>query len=264
MNPTKPADYPFWFRVLLVTTLILFVVNVFFFSGPLAAFLPWANSIGSGLATLIGSVIGLSVIAWQTGLGFKNLIASQEHRADKEREAREDQARIDRNAIIEQTERERKSLAAALSGELLSLWYTAKGARTWYAVNAALLKGMEAEGVKTKEGTFVAYPYRVPIYEANIEKLGLLGSSVAGDVARVFSAASIIGAHQQDKINIDIKMWIAVFEGIIESIDEWMENISHVVKRLVAVEHGFTDPGTLYELEQRRKQTKGKAADKNS
>lgn len=93
MNPMKPADYPFWFRVLLVTTLFLFVLNVFFFSGPLAAFLPWANSIGSGLATLIGSVIGLSVIAFQTRQGFKNLIASQEHRADKEREARADQAR---------------------------------------------------------------------------------------------------------------------------------------------------------------------------
>src|SRR5262249_49999236 len=123
---------------------------------------------------------------------------------------------------------------------------------------------MEAGGIRTKEGILVAYPYRVPIYEANVEKLGLLGSSAAGDVARVFSAASIISPSQQDKIDADIKMWIAIDEGMIESINEWMENISHVVKRLVALEHGFTDPGTLYELEQQRQQRKPGAADEKS
>jgi hypothetical protein len=117
----KPAEYPFPIRVLLVATLVLFVVNVFFFSGPLSAFFAWANSITPGLATLIGSLIGLSVIGWQARQGFKNLIASQEHRAEKEREARVDQARIERNATDAQSERERKALAAALAGELYSL-----------------------------------------------------------------------------------------------------------------------------------------------
>jgi hypothetical protein len=69
-NPMKPADYPFPIRVLLVATLVLFVVNVFFFSGPLSAFFAWANSITPGLATLIGSLIGLSVIGWQARQGF--------------------------------------------------------------------------------------------------------------------------------------------------------------------------------------------------
>jgi hypothetical protein len=36
-SPMKPADYPFRIRVLLVATLFLFVINVFFFFGPLAA-----------------------------------------------------------------------------------------------------------------------------------------------------------------------------------------------------------------------------------
>jgi hypothetical protein len=34
----KPADYPFWLRVMIVTTLLLFAVNVFFFLGPLVWF----------------------------------------------------------------------------------------------------------------------------------------------------------------------------------------------------------------------------------
>jgi hypothetical protein len=255
----KPADYPFPIRVLLVATLVLFVVNVFFFFGPLSAFFAWANSITPGLATLIGSLIGLSVIGWQTRQGFKNLIASQEHRAEKEREARADQARIQRDATDEQFERERKALAAALAGELSSLWRQASNLRPWYSVSTTLLREMEREGVRTKQGTLSLPPFHVPIYEANAEKLGLLGSSIAGDVARVFSRASV-NPTSQDKLDIDIKMLIATYEGVVESMDIWMEDISHVVGRLVALEHGTTDPGTLFELDQQREQRKRNAA----
>ena len=34
----KPADYPFWLRVLVIVTLAMFIVNLFFFLGPLSAF----------------------------------------------------------------------------------------------------------------------------------------------------------------------------------------------------------------------------------
>jgi len=30
----KPADYPFWFRLIVVITLALFTVNLFFFLAP--------------------------------------------------------------------------------------------------------------------------------------------------------------------------------------------------------------------------------------
>jgi hypothetical protein len=55
-------------------------------------------------------------------------------------------------------------------------------------------------------------------------------------------------------------MLIATYEGMIASMDTWMEDISHVVKRLVALEHGNTDPGTLFELDQQREQKKPSAA----
>jgi hypothetical protein len=120
---------------------------------------------------------------------------------------------------------------------------------------------MEEGGDRTKEGTLPAATFHVPIYEANIEKLGLLGSSIAGDVARVFSRASVgpISPISQDKLNIDIKWWIATYEAVVETMDDWLEDISHVIKRLVALEQGNTDPGTLFELEQQREQRKPKA-----
>jgi hypothetical protein len=251
----KPADYPFFIRALLVATLVLFVLNVFFFFGPLAAFFASANCIAPGLAALIGSLIGLSLIGWQTRQGFKNLIASQEHRAEKEREARADQARIEREATNEQFERERKALAAALAGELYSLWRQVSNVRSWHLVNLAFLGGMEREGVRTKKGTFSVPTFHVPVYEANVEKLGVLGSSHAGDVARVYSTFSLSAPSQPD-LDVDIKLLITTYEGIIESMDIWMEDISHVVKRLVALEHGYADPGTLFELDQQREQKK--------
>jgi hypothetical protein len=103
------------------------------------------------LATLIGSLIGLSVIGWQTRRGFKNLIASQEHRAEKEREARA------RDASNEQSEREKKALAAALAGELYSLWRQVRNTRAWHVVNTALLKEMERGVSGLKKGLW-AYP----------------------------------------------------------------------------------------------------------
>jgi hypothetical protein len=35
-------------------------------------------------------------------------------------------------------------------------------------------------------------------------------------------------------------------------MDTWMEDISRVIERLVALEHDNTDPGTLFELDQQR------------
>jgi hypothetical protein len=50
----KPAEYPFWLRVVIVITLAIFSVNVFFFLGPLVWFATTvtitANDVASGSA----------------------------------------------------------------------------------------------------------------------------------------------------------------------------------------------------------------------
>src|SRR5262249_24526417 len=143
-------------------------------------------------ATVVGAIIGFSVVAWQTQRGFRNLIASQEHRAATERDARADQARIQREIAAEQLDREKMVLAAALAGELSSLWHQVKNASAMPIAQSILLEEMIKYGARGKRDAILPiFPIRVPIYEANIAKLGLLGSSLTGDVARVFSRATI-------------------------------------------------------------------------
>jgi hypothetical protein len=58
----KPADYPFWLRVVIVITLAFFAVNVFFFLRPLVWFATTvnitANDVGSWLGALFSTFIG--------------------------------------------------------------------------------------------------------------------------------------------------------------------------------------------------------------
>ncbi len=44
----KPADYPFWFRLIVVITLALFTVNLFFFLAPTLTFVRWVAANVSG------------------------------------------------------------------------------------------------------------------------------------------------------------------------------------------------------------------------
>jgi hypothetical protein len=204
------------------------------------------------LATLVGAIIGLSVVAWQTRRGFRNLIASQEHRAAIERDARADQARIQREIAAEQLDREKMALAAALTGELFSLWHQIEDATIIPKAQSIMLAG--AQG--TREAMLPIFRIRVPIYEANISKLGLLGSSLAGDVARVFSRATISSSTSPDEQKtprMDVKIYKAIIDGFVQSNSEWLEDISYVIKRLSALERGTSDdPGPLYLLEQER------------
>jgi hypothetical protein len=62
----KPADYPFWFRGLLIVILLLLTINIFFFLAPLVALAEWAKNNVSitakellgGLGTLAATFIG--------------------------------------------------------------------------------------------------------------------------------------------------------------------------------------------------------------
>jgi hypothetical protein len=58
----KPADYPFWLRVVIVITLAMFAVNLFFFLGPLVWFATavkiTANDVGSWLGALVSTFLG--------------------------------------------------------------------------------------------------------------------------------------------------------------------------------------------------------------
>jgi hypothetical protein len=201
------------------------------------------------LGTFGGAIIGLLVVAWQTQRGFRNLIASQEN-----------QARIQREIAAEQLEREKLALAAALTGELSSLWHQVRNANAIAIFQSVLLEEMLKGGAQGKRETALPIsPIRVPIYEANISKLGLLGSSLAGDVARVFSRATIAPSTStgQQAPQMNIKMLKGLIDGLVRANKDWLEDISHVISRLSALERRTSDdPGPLYLLEQERERKK--------
>ena len=60
---SKISDYPFWFRLVIVITLVLFTANAFFFLGPATALIAWVVT--------QASITGKEIIA-----GFGTLVAS--------------------------------------------------------------------------------------------------------------------------------------------------------------------------------------------
>jgi hypothetical protein len=82
MTPTNPADYPFWFRLLLVATLFLFTINVFFFIGPLSTLAVNLNALQQW-QIMIASMIGLGAasIAYKAAMAkvrFDREVADKE------------------------------------------------------------------------------------------------------------------------------------------------------------------------------------------
>lgn len=99
----------------------LIFLNLFQLLFPIHGLIAAFREFPTSLSTLIAGLIGLGTIAWQTKQGFRNLIASQEHRATLDREARREQAAIQEDLRQREFDRERRTLAAALQGELAAL-----------------------------------------------------------------------------------------------------------------------------------------------
>jgi hypothetical protein len=76
--PMQLQDFPRWLRGLFAVFLILFFFNALYALAFFTAL--WSLRIDPGVATLIGAIVGLGIVAWQARLGFRNLILSQEHR----------------------------------------------------------------------------------------------------------------------------------------------------------------------------------------
>jgi hypothetical protein len=74
----RTADFPFWLRLIVVVTLCLLAINIFFFAGPLAVLLPAFSAftpkdILAGLGTILGTFFG----AW-LAFRFANIKAKRE------------------------------------------------------------------------------------------------------------------------------------------------------------------------------------------
>jgi hypothetical protein len=209
------------------------------------------------IATLLAAILGFSGIAWQSRKGFRNLIASQEHRAKIEREAREEQHQRELEAEQRRRDGAAKALAAARTGELVAFLDFAHNNTNTFQTYAEMNRVMAKEGLKE-----IALPrfngFHARIYEANIGKLDLLNASLVGDLAKVFARTAAMPATSGEKIRIDTA--IAVLMTASKVWSTTADDILHVALRMRAFEWGQEDPGTLVERDQRKTaDTTGKA-----
>lgn len=206
------------------------------------------------IATLVAGIVGLGVVGWQTRRGFENLIKSQEHRAKLEEDARLHQATISDFQKEKEIERDRKMLAGALRAELVAGLSTIGGLQQLFTIQAAFYKRYPDQRGKVMIGSFPA-----PIYKASIDKLGLLGPSIAADVIMVFSKANI--EFDPEKIpEVDGHILSSLYQNAADSQKEWLADIYHVCDRLKSIEFGSPDPGLLIQARQRREKSNGSVA----
>lgn len=203
------------------------------------------------VATLVAGIVGLGTIAWQTKIGFRNLIASQEHRAEIEERARKHQAELAAQQRAADLKRDRRILATALRGELVAIFGTIKDTRKYYIIQAEVYRHFP-----DRKGKIMWFNIKAPLYEKMIDKLGLLGASVAADVIMVYSKANM-GADPEKMPEADGAILSKIMDGAAEIHLEWMQDIAHVCERLKSVEFDTPDPGILVEARQARNKAEG-------
>ena len=151
-----------------------------------------------GWATLVGIVIGVSIIAWQMRMGFSLLAASHAQQAALERDTLREAAKLERDAREHQARMEgdvrdaleRKDavvLAAALRGDLLAAAYQLNNRLIWLEGVQDVLDDIIRNGLTRFPTPFEIQRVATPSYDANSPRLAALGPSLAADVAQIYA-----------------------------------------------------------------------------
>lgn len=247
----KLRDFPRWAVGLLIATTILLIGNLLLFISQARPILSaWSWKIDSGLATLIGAIIGLGIVAWQARIGFANLIRSQENQARLDREARlHQQELLERNRSAIEA-RETRVLMAALRAELASLHFQADSAAGVSSKMAQIYERMAKQGVQNSLKAIQFPSFHAAIYEAHISQLGSLGASLAADIVTVASMAKPVPPTQVEALSLG--MLAAAYLTHAVAMTNWQQDLYHVAMRLRAAEEGSPDPGILSETRAKR------------
>ncbi|MBC8020159.1 MAG: hypothetical protein H7X78_02970 [Methyloceanibacter sp.] len=219
---------------------MLTVINAIHVFGPLHAAWMWGleHDLPQGWATLLGAIIGLGVIAWQARTGFRHLIRSQEHQANLQRELDKESHR-----------REAAVLAAALRGELLAGAYALVRRSGWLEAIEKIID----DAAKNPQGKFYSEirieGVTTPIYDAQASRLGLIGASLAADVAQVYGSIKSQFLLAASEAGRDPKLAKEFVEVQLNLSKVFSKDVLHVCKRLLAFETGTPedDPGILVE-----------------
>ena len=251
----KWRDFPWWAKALVCYSATLSIVNLLLMIQFNFGVANW--KIDPGTATLVGAIIGFSIVAYQARVGFRNLIASQENQAHLEREARLHQSELVESQRKATEGAERKIVLAALKGELLSLQVSAHTYRNWAAVMKVLYEEAAKEGYPSNVDSIKIPPASTPVFDANLSKLGLLGSSLAGDIVMAITSARAGIGIKLDKPMAN-KMAVGVYESLIEVMEILRDDLGHVAGRLQADEDGTGETPSLICFRQAREELKKK------
>jgi hypothetical protein len=243
LNVEQLRALPLVLKVALVGSLGLFVFDVLFFA---ELILSGSAKIDPGLATLVGAIIGLSVVAWQTRQGFQNLIRSQQNQAALDREARLHRFDLDERTRNDERVMEVATLLASLRAEMIHLYRLAHETE---AVSTHLKKAYlehAKAGAAPIKAKIPRDSFDAPIFRLHLSKIGLLGPSLAADVVIVLSVAD--GKSQDFETTSPLTMeFIAntIYGPNALKMKHWREDLFHVAMRIRAVEEGTPDPGSL-------------------
>ena len=194
------------------------------------------------IATLVGTVVGLGAIAYQTNRGFKNLIAAQDHRAVIEAQAREHTDKLARAAKEEEELQRGRLVAAALHGEVDSLTQRFAGIAESFKSTLITNSAQKADGLPFRKQSIKVIHKDYPIFDAYISHLGLLGPSVARDVS-FFYAKCRHDLEYNEIIGYDLLSEILV--GIAKFHDELASESKALSCRLEAFYNNHPDPGPI-------------------
>jgi hypothetical protein len=215
--------------------------------------MPW--KLDQGMATLVGAVVGLGIIAYQTRIGFRNLIASQANQSTLDREAREHQAALDDKADERATKRQKENLLSAIRAEIISLHEQA--CTSLHTVD--IYEKLYTEMVKAKApATSKAVAFKsfdAIVFKQNIAHIGLLGPSLGGDVIKVLSIAQgkPMSVELENK-TIPNEIVASLYGGHAEHLRDWIDDLYHVAMRIRSVEENTPDPGTLTQTQKARRE----------
>ncbi len=210
------------------------------------------TTIDQGWATLVAAVAGFLIVAYQTKQGFKSLSVSQAKQAALDREAREHQAELDRQADQRRRRDEAVALASALTAELTAAHAAVSNGLRMLSVAIA---GFEHVGDhKITEATKVRnyLPRFNPlVYRSNVGTIGQLGPSIAHDVVDVYNTL-LISETIGDAEGTTGEVIATVLSAYREMYRGWLLDCMHVHARLLSFSGGKEDPGALFFERQKR------------
>ncbi len=200
------------------------------------------SSLPAGVATLAAATLAFCGVAWQTNRGFKNLIASQEHRAQLDRTARQEELDL----AAQKAERERRSartsLSAAMQGELAALETYCENTRLTCTAMSEVYKSLGNSQLTHPPTALIAF--RPRIYDANISNLGLFPSSLVAEIATVYSASTVTPelskVSRADVLTKSYHIYSIVLSNL-------KKRARHLAQRLDALDHNVPDPGPFPE-----------------